>query len=118
MSRIADLNVRALRKQFGEELSAAMKEKGVSAQQVADDLDMSVNAVRAWTKGRFGPPDAVRMQNLEKYFGRKFLVEPVQQQNGSNEGKKEIPFTIALAKKNLAVALGVSENQIEITIRG
>jgi transcriptional regulator with XRE-family HTH domain len=107
----------ALREQLGEELTAAMKKKGVSAQQVADDLDMSVNAVRAWTNGRFGPPDSDRMQKLQEYFGRKFLADPVQE-NGSNQGKGEAPFTIALAKQKLAATLGVSEDQIEITIRG
>lgn len=104
------------------ELSRAMAEKNMTAVKVAEDLSLSVNAVRAWMMGRFGPPDPLRLQALNVYFGQKFLtVAPTtdlhKQPAPSDDNTFPLRLTIPEAKAALSQALGVPEDAIEIIVR-
>ncbi len=122
---------------FAAQLSAAMNNHRMTPNELAERVNISGSATRAYLAGKFLPRPPV-LRSLEEVLGVRFVMDDpsatkpqkVTNLNGTAKAtpsatgvltdapvQPPLQLTITQAKQALARTLGVSESQIEISVR-
>lgn len=86
---------------FAEELTAVRKERHITQEQLANEMNVSRSAISHWENGRF-MPDLDTIKHLSQVLDYNFLtVEGMSNEEQSASETKEIPETPAKEREVL-----------------